>query len=479
MRSWNSSTSRTRLARWAVARTSGSVRSRRHRAVDLLVEVHHAPAVQLGLVAGEDLGQPVDVAGVLGLDLGGRAQAEADPAEGLQPGGGGVGVGPAGEVDQPVEDAALVRLVERVDPALAAARRGEGTPAGEDGQAEGVERADVEAPGVAEALPHLVGRPLVVGDQAEGTGGAGAGPARRWRARSVRVRVLPEPAGEMTRQGPPRWATAASWSAARSAAGGSRPKGSSSALLQVQDGEQRSAERAGQLDVERAAVAPGVAPVGQGDVRRSRTARRRRPSARDRGAERRARRGPGGRRRWPSTRWTSWSSGKVKSGASRHGSAGLRLGRALGQVDGQLDHVPLAAGSTAAGAGADHLVGRRSRCVDHDPRGARPRRRRLLTGPHDQRPPQRVGPRQHRRAPPPPASTPVLAPDSLRSGAGGSGARTTGLGRRLVDRAVVGARGRVPVQERTSATVSWRPPQCPHAMAIRSGRYRRRGTLSG
>ena len=33
----------------------------------------------------------------------------------------------------------------------------------------------------------------------------------------MRTRVLPEPAGAMTRAGPPTWATAASWSGARSA----------------------------------------------------------------------------------------------------------------------------------------------------------------------------------------------------------------------------------------------------------------------
>ena len=128
MRSWNSSTSRTRLARWAAARTVGLRQQQPDRAVDLLVEVDHAPALELVLVAGEDLGQAVDVAAVLGLDLVGRAQAEPHAAEGLEPGRGGVGVGPAGELDQAVEDAALVRLVQHVEAPLAAARRPERRP---------------------------------------------------------------------------------------------------------------------------------------------------------------------------------------------------------------------------------------------------------------------------------------------------------------------------------------------------------------
>ena len=41
----------------------------------------------------------------------------------------------------------------------------------------------------------------------------------RWRSRSVSTRVLPDPAGAMIRAGPDPWATAASWSGARSAAG--------------------------------------------------------------------------------------------------------------------------------------------------------------------------------------------------------------------------------------------------------------------
>ena len=41
----------------------------------------------------------------------------------------------------------------------------------------------------------------------------------RWRSRSVRTRVLPDPAGAITRAGPAPWVTAASWSGARSAAG--------------------------------------------------------------------------------------------------------------------------------------------------------------------------------------------------------------------------------------------------------------------
>ena len=45
----------------------------------------------------------------------------------------------------------------------------------------------------------------------------------RWRARSVSTRVLPDPAGAMILAPPRRWATAASWSGASSAFGGSVP----------------------------------------------------------------------------------------------------------------------------------------------------------------------------------------------------------------------------------------------------------------
>ena len=44
----------------------------------------------------------------------------------------------------------------------------------------------------------------------------------RWRNRSVSTRVLPDPAGAMTRAGPRSWPTASSWSAASSPAGSTR-----------------------------------------------------------------------------------------------------------------------------------------------------------------------------------------------------------------------------------------------------------------
>ncbi len=44
-------------------------------------------------------------------------------------------------------------------------------------------------------------------------------PATRWRSRSVSTRVLPDPAGAITRAAPDRWPTAASWSGASSARG--------------------------------------------------------------------------------------------------------------------------------------------------------------------------------------------------------------------------------------------------------------------
>ena len=48
---------------------------------------------------------------------------------------------------------------------------------------------------------------------------------RTWRARSVSTRVFPDPAGAMTRDAPPGWVTAASWSSARSAIDRLDPKG--------------------------------------------------------------------------------------------------------------------------------------------------------------------------------------------------------------------------------------------------------------
>ena len=49
------------------------------------------------------------------------------------------------------------------------------------------------------------------------------GPEIRWRRRSVRTLVLPEPAGAMTRAPPVAWLTAASWSGARSAPAAGEP----------------------------------------------------------------------------------------------------------------------------------------------------------------------------------------------------------------------------------------------------------------
>ena len=61
------------------------------------------------------------------------------------------------------------------------------------------------------------------------------------------TRVLPEPAGAMTRAGPPVWATAASWSGARSAPG---------VTVVGDDGER--------AEVDRVAVHDGSTPAGAG-----------------------------------------------------------------------------------------------------------------------------------------------------------------------------------------------------------------------
>ena len=100
---------------------------------------------------------------------------------------------------------------------------------GEQGQAKGVEGPDSGTEGGA-ALLHLLPGLLVVGDGQDGLGSTPRS-TTRWRSRSVRTRVLPEPAGAITRAGPAPWATAASWSgaswAAAAAGGGatvSRPR---------------------------------------------------------------------------------------------------------------------------------------------------------------------------------------------------------------------------------------------------------------
>ena len=82
------------------------------RPVDLLVEIDQAAVRQEATVTVEHLGEAVHVAGELGLHVGRGLKPEAHRGEGFDPGHGRVGVGPAGQVDQAVQDAAHLALVD-------------------------------------------------------------------------------------------------------------------------------------------------------------------------------------------------------------------------------------------------------------------------------------------------------------------------------------------------------------------------------
>ena len=91
----------------------------------------------------------------------------------------------------------------------------------------------------------------------------------RWRRRSVRTRVLPEPAGAMTLAPPVGWLTAASWSGARSASGGAvtdRREGSRLRVPAVHDADPVGVRGGG----ERSSVDVEGRAVGQLDVGRVR-----------------------------------------------------------------------------------------------------------------------------------------------------------------------------------------------------------------
>ena len=204
-----------------------------------------------------------------------------------------------------------------------------------DGQAQGVQGADVEAPGVAEALPHLVRRPLVVGHQAEGPGG-----------QVLLAEQVPGPFGER-----PGLARAGRGDDPAGPApmgdrgelvgrqvGGRRLEAERlrAALLQVQGRDQRHAGSAGQLHVQRPAVAPGVPTVGQGHVGGRRWCRPPGQCPRA-GSERRRRRVPQVDGVGPDqVDELVHQEGVVGGEGPRLG--GFHLGRPLREVGGQLDH---------------------------------------------------------------------------------------------------------------------------------------------
>ena len=89
------------------------------------------------------------------------------------------------------------------------------------------------------------------------------------RSRSVSTRVLPDPAGAITRAGPAAWSTAASWSGARSASGARRGRRGQAAGLggpAVHHG--RAVARVGR--VRWSPVHPQRGAVGRDDVGRAR-----------------------------------------------------------------------------------------------------------------------------------------------------------------------------------------------------------------
>ena len=214
----------------------------------------------------------------------------------------------------------------------------------------------------------------------------------------------------MTRHGPPRWATAASWSAARSAAGGVQAERLERAALGGQAGDDGTVQRR----------APARRRAGRRRPRRrGRRAGRRRPPttagapaarARERGRNvglavaevdgvGRARGGSAGRGR------------SVKSASSDHGSAVSVLHRSLGQVDGELDHVALPASSSsrcssATASSATVESSTTTRGASAQGAGAGTARA------DDQRPAERVRARPARPGRPATAASTVLAPDA-------------------------------------------------------------------
>ena len=131
--------------------------------VDLLVEIQLPALAKQAAVAREHVGQPLHVTVIVCLHLRGGAQAQADGRHSLDPGGGGIGVEPPGEVDQAIEQLPNCRLLDGVPLVWAG---GEGGSPVDDRQGQGVEGADLQPRHVGAALAHLPGRPVVVGDHA-------------------------------------------------------------------------------------------------------------------------------------------------------------------------------------------------------------------------------------------------------------------------------------------------------------------------
>ena len=180
------------------------------RPVDLLVEVDGPGLAQRGSV-GRGTARP------------GRARRRATPPPRRgRPGRGGPGRAPRGRGRSgrcwPGAGGSGPAARSGGGPRARRAREAAAAGPGQEGVAEGVE-GPRPGPEVRRSGPRAPPGPSCCRPRPGRPPAPSRGRRCRWRSRSVSTRVLPEPAGAMMRAGPLRWATAASWSAARSATG--------------------------------------------------------------------------------------------------------------------------------------------------------------------------------------------------------------------------------------------------------------------
>jgi hypothetical protein len=112
------------------------------RPVDLVVEVDHALALELGAVLRPHLGEAVDVSVVPSFDVDRVGQPEADRAQRLDPRCDRISVAPLGEADQLRQQAADVGLVDRSPRSRLGEERRDPV---DDGQRDRVQRADLQS----------------------------------------------------------------------------------------------------------------------------------------------------------------------------------------------------------------------------------------------------------------------------------------------------------------------------------------------
>ena len=134
---------------------------------DLFVVVDVAGTGQLVPVAGEGIGKPFDLAVVAALHLRRVEQPEASDRQRFDPGGDGIGVADARELDQPADEPAHFGLVDRVEALRLASER---CAAVDDRERDGVERAHLQAGHVGGAGGDLFLGPLVERDERDGGG---------------------------------------------------------------------------------------------------------------------------------------------------------------------------------------------------------------------------------------------------------------------------------------------------------------------